>query len=84
VTVAWIRTLAPGQATGLLKRLYDQALQRAGKVFHILRVQSLRPRVLQASTRLYVELMQSSEGGLTRAQREMIATVVSRTNGCFY
>jgi uncharacterized peroxidase-related enzyme len=82
--MAWIRTIAPAEATGLLKRLYDEAVQRAGKVFHILRVQSLRPRVLQASTQLYVELMRASEGGLTRAQREMIATVVSRTNDCFY
>jgi alkylhydroperoxidase family enzyme len=33
---------------------------------------------------LYLELMHSREGALTRAQREMIAVVVSATNGCHY
>lgn len=82
--MAWIRTVEPGQATGLLKRLYDDALKRAGKVFNIISIQSPRPRVLQASTRLYVEIMHSLESGLTRIQREMIATTVSQVNDCHY
>lgn len=81
--MAWIRTVAPEAATGLLKRLYEAAVARAGKVFHVIRVQSLRPKVLRASTRLYMEIMYG-ESGLTRAERELIATVVSRTNGCHY
>lgn len=80
----WIRTVAHSEATGLLRTLYDAAVARAGKVFNVVRLQSLRPRVLQASTQLYVELMRSPEGALTRARREMIATVVSRANGCHY
>ena len=82
--MAWIKIVAPQNATGLLKKLYDDALKRVGKVFNIVRIQSLRPRTLRASTQLYVELMYSTDSGLTRAQREMIATVVSRTNGCHY
>jgi len=82
--MAWIRTVDPAEASGLLKTLYDEAVARAGKVFHIVRLQSLRPRVLRSSIQLYVELMRSSEGALSRAQREMIATVVSRENGCHY
>ncbi len=82
--MAWIKTVAPGDATGLLGRVYESATRRAGKVFNIIRLQSLRPRVLRGSTQLYMELMHNAEGGLNRAQREMIATVVSRTNGCFY
>jgi alkylhydroperoxidase family enzyme len=80
----WIRTVSPADATGLLKTIYDTAAARAGKVFHILRIQSLRPRVLQISTQLYLEVMYSSESGLTRAQRELIATAVSAENGCRY
>jgi len=38
----------------------------------------------RASTQLYVELMLGSDSGLTRSQREMIAVVVSRANGCHY
>ena len=82
--MAWIRTTAPEEATGLLERLYKQALERAGKVFHVIRIQSPRPHTLQASTRLYVEVMHSPRSPLSRAQREMIATAVSRANDCFY
>ena len=82
--MAWIRTVAPDEAQGLLARLYDAAVKRAGKVFNILRLQSQRPKVLRASTQLYMEVMFSDENGLSRAQREMIATAVSRANRCFY
>lgn len=81
--MAWIRTIAPQEATGLLRRVYDAALARAGRVFEILRIQSPRPLVLQASTRLYLAVMHG-KSGLSRAQREMIATVVSRANDCHY
>ena len=80
----WIRTVAPEEAGGLLRQIYDAAIRRAGKVYNVVRLQSLRPKVLQASTRLYLELMHSPEGALTRGQREMIAVVVSATNGCHY
>ena len=80
----WIRTVDPSAATGLLKTIYAAAAARAGKVYNVVRLQSLRPKVLNASTHLYVELMRSPEGSLDRARRELIAVVVSRTNGCHY
>ena len=82
--MTWIKTVPPERATGLLKRLYDDAVRRAGKVFNIVRIQSPRPRVMRNSTLLYSEIMLSSESGLSRIQREMIATAVSRANGCHY
>jgi len=82
--MAWIRTIASGEATGLLKRLYDEAVERAGKVFNVLRIQSLRPEVLEAGLGLYQELMFSPRSPLSRAQREMIAVAVSRANDCHY
>lgn len=82
--MTWIRTVEPGKATGLLRELYDAAIQRAGKVFGILRCQSVRPEVLEASTALYLEVMYSERSPLSRAQREMIATAVSRYNDCHY
>ncbi len=82
--MAWIRTVDPAAASGLLRRLYEAALRRAGRVYNIIRIQSPRPRVLRASTQLYLEVMHSTDSGLSRAQREMIATAVSRLNGCFY
>ncbi len=82
--MTWIRTVDPSRATGLLRELYDHARERAGRVFGILRCQSVRPEVLEASTALYLEVMVSERSPLSRAQREMIATAVSRANRCFY
>lgn len=82
--MTWIRTVEPGKAEGLLKRIYDRAIRRAGKVFNVVRCQSLNPRVLDASMKLYLELMHSPRSPLSRARREMIAVVVSRANDCHY
>jgi len=81
--MAWIQTIDPSEAQGLLKALYGHGVRRAGKVWNVLRIQSLRPWVLKASTDLYLELMHS-DGGLSRKQREMIAVAVSRANRCHY
>lgn len=80
----WIETVAPEKAKGRLARLYKQAVQRAGRVYQVIRLQSPRPDVLAASTRLYTEVMHSEKSPLTRIQREMIATAVSRANDCHY
>ena len=82
--MAWIKTVPVEEATGGLKRLYDAAIRRAGKVYNVVRLQSPRPRVLKASMQLYGEIMHSRESGLSRAEREMIAVAVSKANGCFY
>jgi alkylhydroperoxidase family enzyme len=82
--MAWIRTVGPEAATDLLARLYREAVARAGKVFGVLRVMSVRPHVLAASVELYKEIMHSPRSPLTRAHRELVATVVSQVNGCRY
>lgn len=82
--MAWIATVPPAEATGLLARLYAEAVRRAGKVFNIIRLQSPRPQVLQASIQLYVQIMHAPESGLSRAEREMVAVAVSKANECFY
>lgn len=67
----------------MLARLFAEARSRAGRVWNIVRIMGLRPRQLQASMSLYREIM-FGESGLTRAEREMVATVTSAVNGCFY
>jgi alkylhydroperoxidase family enzyme len=79
----WIRTVPYEDATGLLKDQYDDALKRAGRIFNIVSLQSLRPRAMRASIRLYAELMHAPSG-LTRTQREAIAVVASKAQGCHY
>ncbi|MCA9653998.1 MAG: carboxymuconolactone decarboxylase family protein [Myxococcales bacterium] len=80
----WIDLVAPADATGRLRKLYDAAVARAGRVFNVIMAQSRQPEVLDASTRLYLRVMWSPSEPLSRAQREMIAVTVSRTNGCRY
>ena len=46
--MAWIDTVPPEHARGRLRRIYDAALARAGKIFHVVSVQSQQPRVLDA------------------------------------
>ena len=81
--MAWIKVVEPEDASGVLKQEYEAAEQRAGKVFNILKVQSLNPAALQASTHLYRATM-FGPSGLSRAEREMLATVTSWANHCFY
>ncbi len=81
--MAWIKTIKEGDADGVLARVYEDAIQRAGRVFNILKVQSQSPHALQASMKLYTVIMKR-DSPLTRAQREMLAVVVSRINNCHY
>ncbi len=81
--MTWIRTVQPDEATGRLAKTYRAALERAGRVFGIVRTMSLAPPVLDASMSLYRSVMFAPEG-LERYQRELIATVVSRANDCHY
>lgn len=78
----WIDWIDEDDATGRLKEAYER--YRAGQgVDHILKIHSLNPRSLEDHYRLYVHLMRGPSG-LSRAEREMIAVVVSKTNDCFY
>lgn len=81
--MAWIGTVDPGDASGPLAAQYARAMARAGRIWNILRLQSLNPEALQASTAFYLAIMYGSSP-LSRGQREMLAVVVSRTNGCHY
>ncbi len=81
--MSFIRTISPSEALGTLKREYDAAMGRAGRVWAIVQIMSLNPHTLRASMRLYAQTMKG-ECGLSRAQRELLAVIVSQTNGCRY
>ena len=77
--IAWIED---ADASGPLAELYARLQQSPGGIPDIVRTMSLRPDfmagILQAS-RLHF-----SDGALTRAQHEMIASYVSALNLCHY
>ena len=81
--MAWIRIVPIEEATGLLKRLFDEALGRAGRVWNILHVMSPNPPLMEASMSFYRALL-FGPSPLSRARREMLATVTSREIRCVY
>jgi len=81
--MAWIKTVDPDDASGSLEAEYARARARAGRIWNILRLQSLNPQVLNASIAFYLAVLYG-RSPLSRGQREMLAVVVSRTNGCHY
>ena len=81
--MAHLDLIDPDDATGPLREEYDAAVQRAGRVYNIVRSMSLRPAVLKRSMEMYKAIM-FGPSGLTRQERELLATVVSATNECHY
>jgi uncharacterized peroxidase-related enzyme len=81
--MAWIRTIEENEADGALKEIYDEQRGQAGAVANILKIHSLSSEVLRAHLAIYQAAMHAP-GELSRAQREMIAVVVSVANGCHY
>lgn len=81
--MAFVDQIQERDATGALKRVYDAATSRAGGVANIIKVMSQHGPVAQSSMQFYVSLMQAPSP-LSRTSREMLATVVSNANGCFY
>jgi alkylhydroperoxidase family enzyme len=77
---AYIQTINETEAEGKLKALYDQL---GGKVANIIKVHSLFPDSMESHLQYYKTIM-FKKSPLTRAEREMIATVVSSVNKCHY
>lgn len=81
--MAWVRTVSPEAATGKLQELYQRSRERAGSVPNIAKVQSLRPETANRGFDLYCQVMDDPTG-LSKRERVLIATVVSKVNGCWY
>ncbi len=79
----YIDVIPPDRATGLLKKLYDAAMKRAGRIWGIVAVMSPNPPAMKASLDFYGTLMHGPSP-LSRARREMLAVVVSAANHCVY
>ena len=78
-----IRQIEVDEATGKLADEYAAAIERAGKVFNIVKAMCLNPTVLNRSMELYKAIM-FGPSGLSRQDRELLATVVSAANECYY
>ncbi len=79
----WIKVFSLEEATGLLKKEYEKALKRAGRIWNIVTIMSQNPQAMKASMDFYGALMYG-RSPLNRSQREMLAIVVSAANHCIY
>ena len=80
----FVKTVPYGEASGELKALYDQMLQRRGRISNVMSVRSLRPQLMKTLIDHNASVMRAEDSGLTPAERQMIATVVSALNRCQY
>ncbi len=79
----WIRVIGEGEAEGAVRDAYDDVVARRGKLSNIMRVQGLNAEAMTRHLELYVTLM-FGDSALSRAERELIAVVVSAANRCEY
>lgn len=81
--MTWVRTVEESEAEGHLARLYEGLINQRGWVPNVIKSTTIRPELTQAWMGLFRTLM-FGRSELSRAQREMLATVVSVANRCHY
>lgn len=81
--MARIQVIDYDEATGKLKEIYDNLINSRGKLAEVHTIQSLRPESIVKHIDLYMEIM-FSKSELSRAEREMMAVIVSVANKCEY
>lgn len=79
----WIEQVPPEKATGLLRQLFDAAIERAGRIWRVVHVMSVNPPAMRDTMAFYRTIMMGPSP-LSRVQRELLATVVSAEAGCRY
>lgn len=77
--IAWVED---DDATGPLAEIYARLRQSSGGVADIMRTMSQRPDFMGAI--LQASRLHFSDGALTRAQHEMIASYVAALTRCHY
>jgi uncharacterized peroxidase-related enzyme len=81
--MAYVDTIDIEESEGIVKQEYEKGIRRSGRVFNILKIMSRSPAALKEAMRMYLAIMYG-KSELSRAQREMLATVVSSINHCYY
>ena len=81
--LTWLRVPDAAELPPEVLALWQPSLEKLGFVPNVLRLYALRPSRLLAWNSHYEEAMKG-DSELTKAEREMIAVVVSVTNDCAY
>jgi alkylhydroperoxidase domain protein len=83
-TLGWVPWVEPLDEGDLTERHYEGLVQRPRAKNPYFRLLARDPEVLGARTRTDIDIFYNTADGLGRAERELGATVASRTNGCVY
>lgn len=81
--MAFIDVIEHEDAEGRLREIYDDLIQKRGQLAEVHKIQSLNPESIVNHMDLYMTIMYG-KSPLKRAQREMMAVVVSKANNCEY
>lgn len=81
--MSYVEMIAESEAQGRLAELYRRGGNPDGSVDNVLKVHSLNPESLHAHLEVYIASMHRPSP-LSRAEREIVAVIVSRMNGCHY
>ncbi len=81
--MAYIDDATPARERSDFQALRERYADERGDLDRILRIHALDPPSLELHYNLYRHAM-TGPSPLSRAQREMIAVVVSAENDCFY
>jgi len=79
----YVNTIPYEESDGELKEAYDMLLQSRGRIPNVQAVSSLKPNIMQTLV-AYVGSAMFGKSGVSRAERKMVAAVVSATNKCQY
>ncbi len=82
--MTFIKTIAPDDATGKLKTLYDRVKGPDGHVDNIMAAHSLRPASLEGHMALYKNVLHHNTNQTPKWVLEMIGVYVSLLNKCAY
>ena len=79
----FVKTVTFEDADQKTKMAYDDLLQNSGRIANVMAVSSLRPH-LMTTLSAHGRSVMGTDSGLTPAERQMVATVVSAANKCQY
>ena len=79
----YLKVINENEASGELKKVYEQIGSARGKLSNIMKIHSLMPDTMIKHLELYLSIM-FSKTNLTREEKEILAVVVSKNNNCDY
>lgn len=81
--MVWIRVVEETGASGDTLKVYEEMRAELGRISPMLQAMSLRPEAMRAVSDLS-RVIHFGNTSLGRRMEQMIAVVVSATNGCRY